>query len=283
MTLAQKRKARLGFTLIELLVVVTIIAILMGLTAAAVFKVFGPADDLTVRNDITQLSSNIAGFKHKMDVDYLPSRFVLRERGPWNVTNPLERDSHDFLRNMFSGIDLSANTLHDWNGDGVDGGNTPITLEGDQCLVFFLGGIPQRDPSSGLFGTTGFHASNRTPTRAGGDRRGPFFTFPSKRLAVRSGTQGNFPSFIDPYETQPFAYFSNYGIRNRYNKYGSSDCAGLGVAPYQQNAANFQSPAGFQIICAGKDKTFGPGGLPAAATAATADDMANFQDTALGQ
>src|SRR5438128_1061938 len=68
---------RAGFTLVELLVVITIIAILMSLTTAAVVKVIGKRDELNARNDISQLGVGIQAFKTEFGVSYIPSRLYL--------------------------------------------------------------------------------------------------------------------------------------------------------------------------------------------------------------
>src|SRR5262249_22687578 len=70
---------RAGFTLVEVLVVVAIIAVLVSLTAAAVFKIYGEGDKLVARNDISNLAAAIEAFKSDRKVEWLPSRFRLRE------------------------------------------------------------------------------------------------------------------------------------------------------------------------------------------------------------
>ena len=73
----------------------------------------------------------------------------------------------------------------------------------------------------------------------------------------------------------PYAYFSAYQTRNGYNRYGTSDCASLGVSPYAQSASaprnppsngspvttQYYNPSGYQIISSGTDGTFGQGSL----------------------
>src|SRR5262249_22999276 len=98
----------------------------------------------------------------------------------------------------------------------------------------------------------------------------------------------------DPFRTdtygkgQPYAYFSSYGRDDGYNKYGTSDCACLGVEPYwfsfpeSPNRRRYYA-SGFlcshQVISAGADGIFGPGGRwepKTAMPAAARDDQANF-------
>jgi general secretion pathway protein G len=94
-----------------------------------------------------------------------------------------------------------------------------VFLEGEQCLVFFLGGIPQVNPD-GSFTPTGFSTNPSNPAQAGGDRIPPFFGgFKSNRLVQWPGTAPGFPSYIDGYGKTPYAYFSSYKTANGYNRY----------------------------------------------------------------
>jgi general secretion pathway protein G len=102
-----------------------------------------------------------------------------------------------------------------------------VALEGDQCLVFFLGGIPI-DKGNGTYAMDGFGKNPQNPAAA--PRGGPTFDFKSSRLRARGASQfqqyGNaagdrgFPSFFDPYygeaypASKPYAYFSAFGRKN---------------------------------------------------------------------
>jgi hypothetical protein len=125
-------------------------------------------------------------------------------------------------------------------------------------------------------------------------RKSPFFEFPSSQLFLRSnaGGQAGFYSFGDQYKKSPqnpYAYFSNYGTREGYNRYGTtlalSDCTSLGLQPYFKGSATqplYENPSGFQIICAGADGKFGPGGFWTGTAPATgADDQSNFTNGSL--
>ncbi len=184
--------------------------------------------------------------------------------------------------------------LIDWNGDGK---NEELYLEGEQVLVFLLGGIPQT--VNGLTGMTGFSNNITNPAQLGGTRQGPYFQFQANRLTpyTSPGSTGAFPVFIDGYGTnavgpKPYLFFSGYGAEGSglYNKYGSSDCASFGVQPYFSGVVAptpFLNPGTWQIISAGANGTFGPGGLWNPATGlgpntVGSDDQSNFSPRTLG-
>jgi general secretion pathway protein G len=205
----------------------------------------------------------------------------------------------------------------DWNGSGKPSAAVP--LEGDQCLVFFLGGI-QVTSATGVNDCIGFATDQKNPAgildRTTGkplDRVEPFFDFQSSRLkrVHQTVTDPNnvYFSYIDAYEKAPFAYFSSYKKANGYNRYfaslKASDCNTLGVWPYSDGIKYHNSDT-FQIISAGRDGIFGQGSNPGTnppptwtpATAdssqallpyrpgtkvlAGSDDMSDFYDRMLG-
>src|SRR5262245_39075732 len=135
--------ARAAFTLTELLLVLTIVAMLVALTAAAAVRVRIVAKEVTVRSDIQQMSGAVQSFKTKYGVSYLPSRIALREDGAYGThSDPqvaqLELVSIGYLKQLWPKLQAQI----DWNNDGqiTAGNNGSFVLEGDQCLVFFLGG-----------------------------------------------------------------------------------------------------------------------------------------------
>jgi general secretion pathway protein G len=312
---------RRGFTLVELLVVVAIIALLMSLTAAAVMKFIGKGPQVQNASEIQQLATAIESFTTNFKLGskgYFPSKLKLCEKlGDYNLAVALDQDSLSFLKRMFPRLDTTpvtsfwAKTGIDWNGNGRRN-DPPVILEGDQCLVFFLGGIPIPDPSTP--GVQGFSTNQADPSQSGGTRKGPYFEFNTGRLVQRSSATGNlFYSYLDAYGKQPFLYFSSYSRRNGYNPYDAtnqraktpmtsvSDCAGLGVWPYAEAltpSIRYLKPDSFQIISAGEDKMFGPGTVlnplpaggpflwkPSTATSiptAGRDDQTNFTGSLLG-
>ena len=289
------RSGRTGFTLIELLVVMAIIAVLVSLTAAAVFKLLGKGPETQRRSDISQMYAALAQFKSKFGVEYVPSRFVLKNNiTSYDRTIPVEADSLDFLRKMWgpsvgisptTGGPLPLNWNAAWQGTDPTKTTLSVTLEGDQCLVFFLGGIPSGgSPLTCL----GFSTVQRNPTDfSTGDKIAPLFEFKPSQLTDpgRKAAPG-FYAYNDPYGT-PYAFFSSYKKENGYNRYSSTDCPSLGVSAYLKTSSPllFWNERSFQIISAGPDKAFGPGGVVWGPnnpnTGVGADDMSNFHDRTL--
>jgi prepilin-type N-terminal cleavage/methylation domain-containing protein len=264
---------RAAFTLVELLVVLTIIALLMALLLAAVLRVYGLGATVKNRNDLSQLSESVKSFETSFGVRWVPSRIRLREKLDYDMTNPYEVDSYQYLTTLFpklkGQLQSSANPPYywvDWNGNSTVDAN-PVDLEGDQCLVFFLGGIPATGSPPGVLGFSVDPADPSVSPSTTNNRLGPYFTFKSNRLVDRTGN--GFYSYLDSYGGNYFAYFSCYRVPNGYGRYAvlfGSDCNGLGVSPYAEvvgGTPRFLNPDSFQIVSAGRDGRFGRGSLVA--------------------
>lgn len=305
--LAHKSEKRSAFTLVELMVVILIIAVLVSLIGSAVWRGITKAKQTQNRSEIAQLAAALEAFKTRFGVGYPPSRIRLCERyayydlstGPTgNPVNQLDFDSVNFLRRMFPRIDMAnwAGTLPingiDWNSNGVIDGTPPAagvdgpgatTLYGDQCLVFFLGGIP--GPTSQPPTCLGFSTNPGNPAAATTDRIAPLFEFQTNRLGVLTSIPATrtapFYSYADAYGI-PYAYFSSGRTRGNYNRYaafpppayslkiafGASDCDGMTWAlaeaanpppPSSPTPPRYLNQETFQIISAGADRTFGTG------------------------
>lgn len=276
-----------GFTLVEMIVVIAIIAVLAALITPAVMKYLGKGPQITTAAEISNLDTALQNFQNTMKVRTIPSKIKLCEMyGDYNLAlNPagqpvsqIDVDSVAYLTQLFPHIldvipNPPANNLTlviwrtngiDWNGDraiGNNAANRTFILEGDQCLVFFLGGIPLPGPPGGC---RGFSTDPRDPAKSftrviGGQnqpeqttgRTGPFFEFPSARLTKRPTATGapappfrsagdfGFYSFLDPHKkTSPnlnpprpdgnwYAFYSAHGTAGTYNPFGGNDCAGL--------------------------------------------------------
>jgi general secretion pathway protein G len=248
-----------------------------------------------------------------------PSYLVLYENMNLYTTSivPGASQSNLFLQKVF-GRNIASQQFVDWNGDGVPdgpGGNAtlPWILEGEQCLVFYLGGIPSA-PGLGGYSPQGFSTSNTNPAQpvtTSPKRKGPYYQFQVARLAPQpyNALVSPFPSYIDAWQAkanpQPYAYFSSNGagssatLKTGYFANNLLDCASIKAAPYfitGTNPPQFMNSNTFQIISAGKDGVFGTtgwypaSGMPPVPTSnpnasgqpAGADDQANFSTGLLG-
>jgi general secretion pathway protein G len=247
------------------------------------------------RHDITDLSQAVVVFESQFNMDYVPSRLVICETlndyqtGMTDsdpATAQLYSDSFNYLCRLCPRINFTTVQPGtpdwqgiDWNGNGVQ--DPPVILEGDQCLVFFLGGIQSN--KEGKLECLGFSVNQANPARGGGQRVGPFCEFKSSRL--RASPNGYYV-YLDAYGKAPFAYFSSYKTRNGYNRYRNSDCGSIPDGPYHDGDGQYYNPDSFQIISAGADGKFGRGGKWTPAKAAEIDpdgrdDMSNFHTTLL--
>lgn len=287
----QKRNAlkRKGFTLIELLVVITIIIILMALTLGVISKVYTTLDETKTVAEVNRLAVACNQFKVSFG-RYPPAKIILCDVASnyqtlingGGANGVLAAYSVEYLGAIFPGINL-VNGTFDW--DGNPGTNGSYLLEGEESLVYFLGGIR---PNGG--GTIGFNTDKTQPTLiTTGARLGPFFEFDGARLAASPNAAlsgGNFQVYKDVYGT-PYAYFlpRTPGMNNYFhpgapqmagftaaNQQTLSDCyllTGNYVPMWKQAlpasppfaAISYQKADSFQIVSAGKDKQFGCGGL----------------------
>jgi hypothetical protein len=218
--------------------------------------------------EIRWLTVAVENFKTKFGV-YPPSRILLG-----NDPNQIDRESLAYLRAIWPRLNWSSGKI-DWSGG--DPGFKSAKLEGDQCLVYFLNG-PRGN---------GFSVNPTNPTAPGGPRVGPFFEFDENRLIQR--VKGDpFFSYQDGYRKNVYAYFATVRTKNNYR----ADCPSLKVAPYFKKGSvpvNYYNLNSFQIISAGKDGIFGPGGAWAPESAAKdvgpngLDDLSNFHAEFLGK
>jgi general secretion pathway protein G len=244
-----------GFTLVELLVVMLVLAVLIALLLPALNGALRTARNAAVGSEINQLSQALNAFKAKYG-DYPPSRIYLPENGYFPVGSTiglntvglsaditlgqLAQRSVAALRKFFPSVNFSTSQpvflgnpparWYDFNGNGSYDG--AYILQGHQCLVFFLGGIPQLTGTT--IGTSGFAKDPTNPfvnLSVSSNRQAPFFEFDSGRLiadnsspySALTGTPtplvpSGFPGYLDSLGNIPgsgqinyYAYFSAYG------------------------------------------------------------------------
>lgn len=308
------RSARSGFTLIEVLIVIAIIAILVGLTTAGVMYFGRSGPDMVVKAEIRQFDSGLKAAMQELNgVTYVPSYLALREDNEYVLSNPAEAATVSFLQKAFGKrINLTPVSLGgsgiDWNGNGgIDSSaGGPYVLQGHHCLVFWLGGIPAPvSATNPTLGFLGFSTDPTNPAAPGGSRKGPWFQFKTARLVMDANT---FLYYTDgytgkgPITAMPYAFFSGGSSGNAYqlgvNSYQTvaGDCPTLGVLPYFQGSGTqirFENKGSFQVISAGRDGLFGPGGQwnptvdKSPSTVAVPnpgyDDLSNFGRLELGK
>ena len=315
---------RSGFTLIELMIVIVIIALLVGLVLPGVMSAFRTARVAEVRKDISDLETGITTFKQSFGIEP-PSRITLYP-APADWTNPMNspenKRSLGLLRQMWPKFDF-ANCGGASNGTNFiltdQTGTAKVTLNGAECLVFFLGGII--DGSSG--GLVGFAKDPAHPfAQASGpgaitNREGPFFTFKGARVSagnfngrlMNASGDPAFPEYKDPLpqQTKPYLYFSastgSYATQgtnplapiSMMNPWVNVDCFGIMPNAYYSKFDKYSSPQmsvpykpkGIQIISPGPDTNYGFGGLfdPDKVSALSLDDkdnITNFHPGRLG-
>jgi prepilin-type N-terminal cleavage/methylation domain-containing protein len=256
-----------GFTLVELLVVIVVLAILVGLLLPVIAGALRTAKNAACQSEINLMAQALANFKASYG-DYPPSRVILYENGyfPVGTQTHVNADTNDItlgqlaqrslisLRRFFPKVVFStsgqpsqisynaatgAGFWYDFNGNGkMDG---PYILQGNECLVFFLGGIPLQDPATGAFGMTGFGKDPVNPFTNSvigsgmysANRQPPAFEFNAGRLFLDPNNPGNLtgnpngvidpgiPGYYDNLGNSPptaagtslnfYVYFSGYG------------------------------------------------------------------------
>jgi len=225
--------------MVELLVVIIILALLIALLLPAIQGAVRTAREARVVAETNSMAQALADFKSQYG-DYPPSRLVICENGDYSgltgTAAGLRTRTMAALRkfwprvvlksqaaapDVFTKDQIDSGLVYDVNGNGVCDG--AYILEGHQCLVLFLGGIPQvTSTANGIasYGVTGFSKNPNNPFQTANtnpNRYPPKYEFANERLiwTDNDGDLDHFPGYIDSlgsYDDQPpyFTYFSAY-------------------------------------------------------------------------
>jgi prepilin-type N-terminal cleavage/methylation domain-containing protein len=221
----RKRTARRGYTLVELLVVISIIALLASLITVAVQGAMRTAKVAQVKTDMLSLEAAIASFKANYKADVPSSLTIPATPAGWGATDKAK------IRRIWPRFDFT--TSGGWSSSSV-----PVFLSGDDCLMFFLGGV--------ISGGTprGFSRNARTPfSTTGTNRIGPFMEFDTSRVI----SDGSWYVYVDPLRSAKPGY--SYV---RQEDYTSNNA-------YKQAGGGFWKPQSYQIVSPGFDGVFGDG------------------------
>jgi type II secretory pathway pseudopilin PulG len=255
----------MGFTTIELLIVIAVIAVLLALLMMGIAKTLNRRQQAQTQQDIIELVQGLENFKTKF-TKYPPSS--LNQGNYKRVFQQLFGSQVD--------PDAALTSL------GIAPSN--LDLQGDQCLVLFLGGRHSMAGGVVSEAPSGFSENPINPFEAGGNRIGPFFKFDRNRLYQRdpncvaaSYADGWFKGTYQGVEQNPcYAYFSTSFVTANANSngvgyYSDNDCsrmvdgAGGFPRPFVNLNATTRTPGkfeyvnknSFQIISSGPDTLFG--------------------------
>jgi prepilin-type N-terminal cleavage/methylation domain-containing protein len=175
-----------GFTLIELIVVIAIIAILAGLLLQVIVKVRENIPRVQTKHEISQIGVSIEQFKTTYGVPYIPPYLIVSSNYNQYPGSVAMNDSRIYMSKVWA--------------KGVSAGltNWPLVdspLDGNQVLVFLLGGMPPN--------RQGWYDSQTNPFQIppdGSKAKGPFFEFKTDRIDANG-------HYLDPYGN-PYFYFS---------------------------------------------------------------------------
>ncbi|VTR91121.1 Uncharacterized protein OS=Isosphaera pallida (strain ATCC 43644 / DSM 9630 / IS1B) GN=Isop_2823 PE=4 SV=1: N_methyl_2 [Gemmata massiliana] len=282
-----------GFTLIELLVVISIIAVLVALTTAAVMR----GREAVVRADngwrmeqvtvATNMFCTSAALGQPGNLP--PAPFVLKP------TYSINEPEAIYLKRIFPNLPVTGGgtTL---SVAGLP--STPITLaDGNQVAVFFLTGGELMQYQG--FSTNGQQPFTPKSASAPDEQRiGPFLQLKANMYSVAPAgiTSPTLPAngaswLLDPYGV-PYAiflagpkgaYLTSAGAAQSFTVTTPTGTSTVNTYYRGSSPVKYENPKTLQIISAGPNKLFGKGQeWSSPATGAGEDDKSNFSTAVIG-
>ncbi len=280
--------ANAAFTIVELLVVMAIIGLLVALLFPALSGARIRVLEARVQAEMKDLDGALARFKGLYGV-YPPSSITLYEtsmgdpswaaHGMAGSATDVERiRSRELIKNIWPSFDFDTPINLNRDSDTTDG---PVTLVGAECLVFFLGGLPEPSmtvPNPNALNS--FSTDKAHPFNAGGSREQLLFEFQSIRL-IDSNSNG-FREYVDTIggtTSDPYVYASGY----EGTKYNDADVAPLTAVYLQADGTTPYNKTTYQLISPGMNRKLGDGGTYDPGDPSTLagendrDNLTNFQ------
>jgi hypothetical protein len=213
---------------------------------------------------MNQLDQALATFQNRFGT-YPPSTITLwGTEAEWN-SNPTHKS---IIRSIWPDFDFTTagrqnTSTHPW-------GTNNKVLTGDECLVFFLGGMPEYVAGNPVPALRGFSKNARWPFAMSGENRdGPFFTeFKGERLIDGEvtysettalgitnpldgwvATADGVPSYFDSLPGQQLPLWYSSATNGRYSNIDRCYYQSDGKTPWKKES--------YQIISPGLDGQFG--------------------------
>jgi prepilin-type N-terminal cleavage/methylation domain-containing protein len=282
---SQPLTQRRGFTLMELLIAIVIIGILMALLIPTIAGVRRRVQQAAVSTEITQLEQAIASFKSRFGIEPPSSLTVPAAENGWSA-----EDRQKVLR-IWDQFDFSTCGGRNYSG-------TASSLNGAECLVFFLGGLNSGTTTAPTL--IGFSKNPTTPWSTTGENRdAPFFENFAGRLV--DVDEDDALEFVDslPEQKTPYLYLTGQGknyrkanVADAFDDYDVYDnVADVSVDARDMTKCYLNSDdktphraQSYQLISPGFDGLYGTGGIytdgseltAALGRQAEADNITNF-------